>query len=362
MKPNSLNFAQTLLPENRTVTADAFEEVFVQWLVVRYNVQPTITSNGNTRHWLLELAGKQSEFYVNSRSCDDENIDSTMDEEWLLRILEPESGFLSNEVATLFASESWELHEIEKEMMQVQFKASALLSDSVLFARSLPEQPKIMFDYVCINGGGWNLFEEKNQPDMAHRIWTNDAGDEAGLFYYDKVPDLSAPPTVENIDILRQMYRDMVAGVNAGIVHIESIQLAGIPALETIIKAPQQPTGMTYVASITLPFARMSYVVKYICPEHGTTGIRDSLVLGQRLHDDSVSSENVFDGWQRDPYESAFDKEALYNQSDQEKYDRLFPDHPLCLARYYLRLLKATIKLHPELQREPLFTHPPASA
>ncbi len=110
---------------------------------------------------------------------------------------------------------------------------------------------------------------------------------------------------------------------------------------------------MIYVGSFTLPFAHSSYVVKFQCPEYGTTGIRDSVVAAQKLEFDPESGEPI--GWFQDPYDPDFTASVLRNRSDDTEWDRAFPDHPLSRLRRYLDLVSSQMEVDAELRTQEPF-------
>lgn len=63
--------------------------------------------------------------------------------------------------------------------------------------------------------------------------------------------------------------------------------------------------------------------------EEGTTGSRDSLVFIMYTKETGLSPSEAQKTWFKDPYDESFTKGFLRNYSEQEKYDELFPDHPL---------------------------------
>lgn len=191
--------------------------------------------------------------------------------------------------------------------------------------------------------------------DESIELWTNEHGDAASLNYFDLVPNLPAALKANNIDILRNWYRQLLTTHGGGIVSVELVEQAGLKGLEVILKLPQKPFGMTYIASITFPFSDFSFVIKFTCPEIGTTGIRDS-VIGDKLSANRKEEEKSnFKWWRKDPYSSKYDDIAIYNLSDREEYDSLFPNHPLSRARSYLRKLKETISFDTALVDYPGF-------
>jgi hypothetical protein len=95
----------------------------------------------------------------------------------------------------------------------------------------------------------------------------------------------------------------------------------GVPAILTIIKVLQPPHGAIYIGSWTFPFAEFSYVLKLQCEERGITGVRETALLVKAINE----------GKQPD-------------DPDDERYDKLFPDHPLSRLRREMAALQPTIR------------------
>src|SRR6185436_7766462 len=118
----------------------------------------------------------------------------------------------------------------------------------------------------------------KRQGDQGNvRIWLCPGGDQLGLFLYSIRPDLGAD--VDDDEGLRKFYRLLAEPAGLGIIEVECRKIDGCDAVRTIFKAPQKPTGRTYLGSLTLPFADFSLVIKVQCMETGITGLRDTVVL-----------------------------------------------------------------------------------
>jgi len=163
----------------------------------------------------------------------------------------------------------------------------------------------------------------------AEYVWTNPAGDVLSAHYFPIPPDLPAP--ISDLASIRGYYRK-VLGRNGAIVEVDSTTVSSFPALRTIVKIRQEPSGMTYVAATTIPFAQCSFVAKVQCPERGITGIRDTAVAA-KLNLFSTS------GWGSDPYKPSFRNPILRNRADDQEWDDVFPEHPLSRARSHLEHL-----------------------
>ncbi|UCA61961.1 hypothetical protein KB553_10690 [Chryseobacterium rhizoplanae] len=203
---------------------------------------------------------------------------------------------------------------------------------------------------VTIPDQGWTKVSE---DDEAIR-WVNPQQSALiVLHFFDKEPDL---PTAKDLDYLKKFYRNIAAASNGGVIETDIINLHNIPCVKNIIKIPQQETGMAYIASITIPFENCSYVVKIQADEIGITGMRDALIL-DRLHkagEVEIEEENI-KNWFEDPYDPDFRQGTLMNQSELEKYDPEFPEHPLSVARSLIRSTAETIIFKKEIKELPAF-------
>lgn len=198
---------------------------------------------------------------------------------------------------------------------------------------------------------------ERQGDEGNERIWYTPGGDGLGLFHFRAAPDIKADPN--SVDELRHFYRIMAQEVGFGLIETEKIEVDGCFAIRTIFKAPQQPSGMTYIGSITVPFRDFSYVIKVQCVEQGMTGMRDSLIFAEKSMNGEVSIDTTngtrLIGWDADPYDANFVGPVMRNLSEDEKYDEQFPQHPLSRARRVLEHLQATLRLSQELKEAPPF-------
>ncbi|MDC8003424.1 hypothetical protein POV27_05140 [Aureisphaera galaxeae] len=205
---------------------------------------------------------------------------------------------------------------------------------------------KVSIHSISIPHFGW--FEEKSNQMV--KEWVNtQKGMTVSVNFFNLQPDL---PSIKNIDEVRNFYRQVIAQANGGIVEVDKIQLKGYDTIRTIFKFPQEPFGMAYIASLTIPFESCSYVVKVIAPEIGTTGMRDNVVAMQLLTEGTISlGDKGYEGWFQDPYDPEIKEGILMNKSEATTYDAQFPDHPLSKVRELLGQIEAEIKFGKELER-----------
>lgn len=196
---------------------------------------------------------------------------------------------------------------------------------------------------------GWTAARD----DADVKAWRRETGDVLSAHFFDLAPDISAP--LEDLDGIRAMYREMLTASGAALVSADVLDAAGVSAVQLVCKAPQKPSGMTYIGSLTLPFAAFSFVLKVQSFEVGMTGLRDTIVFARS----GIAIEGgTAPGWAQDPYDPSYRAPLLRNLADDERWDEQFPDHPLSRARKIIRHLVETARLDERVLQAPRFTGP----
>jgi hypothetical protein len=194
----------------------------------------------------------------------------------------------------------------------------------------------------------------------AIRTWKADDATILSLNYFLLPPDI--PVSLSRLDELRRSYRDGL-GNGRGLVELEVREVLGLRAVWLIFKIPQDPMGMTYVGSLTLPFHEFSYVLKVDCPEMGMTGVRDSVVFALEKQAGRMKFDSPAEfpplGWTQDPYDPGLQSPVMRNLSDDERYDAQFPTHPLSRVRRHLTSMLSTLQVSDEIRSALKFSGPP---
>ena len=212
------------------------------------------------------------------------------------------------------------------------------------------EKSKVNIHSVTIPDQGWNKISEDSQVIR----WVNpEQSVLIALHFFDKEPDI---PTVSDLDYLKKFYRNVAVSANGGTIETDIMKIQDIPAVKTIIKIPQEETGMIYIASITIPFENCSFVIKIQANEVDVTGIRDSAILGKLMASGEVEfGDEGLINWFADPYDPDFKQGTPMNKSELEQYDSEFPQHPLSMARSLINILAAGAICKPEIKELPPF-------
>jgi len=205
---------------------------------------------------------------------------------------------------------------------------------------------KVSLNSISIPDFSWP--QEQNNPKI--KQWINPERSVALMInFFDLVPDL---PTVRDENLLRHFFRNQLKASGNGIVQADIIDLKGYKAVKNIYKVPQDPTGMTYLASIVIPFTNCSYVIRVQGMEVGTTGMRDSSVLARLMSEKKLTmGEKGVEGWFKDPYDAELTEGLLMNLSEAEAYDSEFPHHPLSKVWKLMRQIEADIEFGKELEK-----------
>lgn len=98
--------------------------------------------------------------------------------------------------------------------------------------------------------------------------------------------------------------------------------------------------GVLYTLLIHNNYVSHVVAVRGFFEEYGITGIRDATVfeLYRREHPDFGPEE-----WAYDPYDANSQAKFKMIVSEQEKYDELFPDHPLSQCRELVKHVITTL-------------------
>jgi hypothetical protein len=178
-------------------------------------------------------------------------------------------------------------------------------------------------------------YESGGEPQPGHlRTWHSPDGDGVGLYLFPLEPDL---PRASSRAVLAAYYAGQAEQVGGGLVDLDVLVLSGVATVRVLLKVPQRPSGLTYLGSITIPFASSSYVIKVQCPERGGTGMREAVLLNERLAAGDVpvlaGGRMQLPGW----------------NPDAAEHDARFPEHPASRARRVLERVRTSLVVEPAL-------------
>jgi hypothetical protein len=123
-------------------------------------------------------------------------------------------------------------------------------------------------------------YQGEAQPGRV-RVWHTPEGDGLGVYFFTVPPDLPANAT--SVDDLAAFYSRLLGDSGGKLVEARVVEAGGCTAVRTIFSVPQQPSGRTYIGSLTVPFRDFSFVFKCQCPERGMTGSKEAILLDRSM-------------------------------------------------------------------------------
>jgi hypothetical protein len=176
--------------------------------------------------------------------------------------------------------------------------------------------------------------------------WTNEDHDELTLSFEPQRPELEFDP--RDVETGREYFRYVTGEIGQGFVELNHRVLCGVDASRYIIKIKQNPSGVAYIGNLQIPFNNCHWSVNVLCKELGVTGLRETLVLNEKMASGEVkldAKNQQMIGWARDPYDANLVPEFGYTLADDSEYDTRFPHHPLSRLRRALESIESTLAI-----------------
>lgn len=211
---------------------------------------------------------------------------------------------------------------------------------------SLFDKKKVTIKSISLPDPGWRKI--KDQANIIQ--WINPEETLAlSINYFGIPPDI---PTIKDVNVLRQFYREAISKNGGGILELELYKHKQFDIIRSLIKIPQTPSGITYVGALTIPFSSCSFVLKVQAAEVGHTGIRETIVMSHFFNENPDADIEL--SWPYDPYDKDLKSGWLMNRAEDRRYDEDFPDHHLTLARKQLAQMEEEFRWEKELEKVPL--------
>lgn len=197
--------------------------------------------------------------------------------------------------------------------------------------------------------------------------WHNETGVTLELEFLPGPPD---PGPVHDHEQLRNELREECNRVGAGAVDITFRRVGDLPCLRTIVKRVMDEKtgwGRSYHGVLQVLFEDCLFVVRARAEEFGTTGMREAMMWNRFSHEGTVTlgpdpevgaeerrfvnSAATAIGWLSDPNDPT-PRHLARNRSEDEAYDRQFPQHPLSQVRATLHEVENTMTVDEGFLRE----------
>jgi len=152
---------------------------------------------------------------------------------------------------------------------------------------------------------------------------------------------------------VQEWFREMAEHRKGGLVEAEIREWRSGQMIEGIYKCPEG-SGFRFTGMMIMPLQRASLIWTLVDGEHGTTGVREAVVVAEMLKEGSLTLEEYVKSWAQDPYDSEYrargrvEISALRYLSDDAFFDSQFPDHPLSRVRAGFRKILADVEVDEE--------------
>jgi len=183
---------------------------------------------------------------------------------------------------------------------------------------------------------GWELHEQTAQSTS----WVCPNFPAMITYYFiDGKPDI---PTPDSEDLIRFYFRQRLQETSkGGLIECNILRINKIPVIENLVKVPKTGTGIIYVYTLNFLLKDKSYIISIQAEEMGMSGVRETTLAPQIL-----GADLDLEKWMRDPYDPSYKAGLRMNLGEVEKYDSMFPSHPLSLLRMKLiPKMKESIKV-----------------
>ena len=106
----------------------------------------------------------------------------------------------------------------------------------------------------------------------------------------------------------------------------------------SVVKTLKRMQGVQYNLTMHLERADDVLQVQGFFSEANVAGARDALVFALLEKQGEIRvKDSVPEGWVSDPYDPWYTRGVRMNRSEQEKFDALFPAHPLSELRKFVK-------------------------
>ena len=144
---------------------------------------------------------------------------------------------------------------------------------------------------------------------------------------------------------------------NQALIEVENGIFDSSAFIYSIVKTlhEQKFTGVQYFMLMHVLIDGQAFAVQGFFDEIGITGARDNTVWPLLVNLKEIDPKKN-DGWCRDPYDKTIKRTYLMNISEEKRFDKLFPEHPLSVCRKFIEHVKNNLakEMNSSKEKEPI--------
>lgn len=128
---------------------------------------------------------------------------------------------------------------------------------------------------------------------------------------------------------------------NQGLVEVDSLNTSlGRRMIYNVIKTKRDDDGTSYTLMCNIEFPDKTIMVQGFFEEYDCIGERENSVFEFALEKGLIYEKNgKYIGWERDPYNPKYVRGFLKNLAEDQKFDEMFPSHPLSILNDFKQSL-----------------------
>jgi hypothetical protein len=216
---------------------------------------------------------------------------------------------------------------------------------------------------VCLSCRGSEVRDAQKELGIGNSSWKVLSEDETTLSWLVE-PGLGVTLMVqpgyskillhpEDKTALYASYRNEALGYKGGLVEVETRAKSGAGFALVTMKFPNaeiskdlNSTGRAYQMNAIIPTYDKTYVIQVAAVETGVTGTREATVMLIYMQEAGIKDlKEASKKFQHDPYDHKYDDGALFTVSDERRWDKDFPTHPLTRIRTMMEKIVDSLTL-----------------
>jgi hypothetical protein len=151
------------------------------------------------------------------------------------------------------------------------------------------------------------------------------------------IPWNSTMPWGEDQKIIENIHQSLAE--NQALIEINNGRTRrGYRYVYSIVKTLNKPSGVQYFLLMQVLYGNAALNIKAFFSEKGFTGKREASVFEMACREGVVSMSDT-SKWTYDPYDKNLHRQCLMNISEESRFDKMFPEHPLTQCRNFINLV-----------------------
>ncbi|MEM9252217.1 MAG: hypothetical protein AAGB29_07680 [Planctomycetota bacterium] len=209
---------------------------------------------------------------------------------------------------------------------------------------------KSAIDAVRFDTSGW----KQHESSAEHRLWLTPSSDAVALRRQEPPP--AYPYDFRSLPAARAFYAEESAQRGGVMISVDFVDSSGIDVMRGVFKYRSPEPGslaMYYVGVIALLRRTCAFQINAESVEVGSTGAREAAVMAMGDGPPALQEEEVVVASASDLFAKMGEARIKRLPADDERYDDMFPDHPLSKVRSLQKRILETLEVDDSFREQP---------